>query len=186
MDFLVLNWTKSHDYVHKLAQKIEKSKESFDVIVAIARGGVTVGHMLSDFLSTPLASFTMTSYKGFEKQEKPYISYELKTTLTDKKVLLVDELSDTGASFTHGKEYIESLGANVKTAAIFIREYTKFIPDYYVKEANSWVVFPWDQRETIETLSKKWKDEGDSKEVIEIRLKQLKLPTKYIKHYLTR
>jgi uncharacterized protein len=185
MDFLVLTWNKSHGYVHDLAKKIEKGNEKFDVIIAIARGGVTVGHMLSDFLATPLASFTMTSYKGFEKQDKPYISYELKNSFEGKKVLLVDELSDTGTSFTHGVEYLKQLGASeIKTAAIFIREYTKFVPDFYVKAANSWVVFPWDQRETIETLAKKWKDEGDSKEVIESRLKELKLPQKYIKAYL--
>jgi hypoxanthine phosphoribosyltransferase len=185
MDFLVLKWDKAHRLVHNLASKIEKSGIKLDLIVAIARGGLTPGHMLSDFLQLPLATYSASSYKDFVKQSSPHVTFKISGDMAGKNVLLVDEISDSGSTFIHGISYMKEHNiANVYTAAIYIREHTTHIPDFYVKKANSWIVFPWDTRETIENLASRWTKEGMKKEDVEQKLRNLKLPQKYIKKYL--
>jgi len=119
MQFLSLSWDEFAQEIHKLSQKIKAA--DFDVIIAMARGGLTVSHLLSDYLSLPLASFTISSYKDLEKQEVLEISYEVGGSLAGKRVLLVDDVSDSGRTFERGIEHLKKLGAtSIKTAAVFI------------------------------------------------------------------
>lgn len=156
MQFLYVSWSTLHQDIYKLAEKIKKSGGGFDLIVVMARGGLSVAQILSDLLDLPIASFTIKSYKDLKQQETPVVTFKLGNKLDGKKILLVDDVSDSGKTFIRGIEYLKELGAqNIKTASVFIKPSTKYVPDYYEKSVTDWIIFPYEMNETIAVLRKK-------------------------------
>lgn len=181
MKFFTLSWEELHQTTFRLAKKIQKDKCRFDLIVAIGRGGLTFAHILSDLLRLPITSFTITSYKDIQEQTMPKITFKIGNKLNDKKILLVDDVSDTGKTFLRGIKYLRKLGAKeVATASPYIKPWTKFIPNYYEKKVDKWIIFPFDMRETIESLTAKYKKEGLSLPQIKKKLIKINLPQDYI------
>ncbi len=185
MKYASYSWNKIQQYVYQLSQKVEQSGEKFDLIVGIARGGLTISHILSDFLGLPVASFTINSYKDFKQQKELILSYEVGALLDQKKILLVDDVSDSGKSFVRGVKHLQEMKAkNVKTASLFIKPWTKFKPDFYIKEATAWLIFPYEMKETIDALQKQFKDQDLSDIQIKNQLKKIKLPATWITKFL--
>lgn len=186
MNYLTLSWEELHSLIFDLSQKINHEKHEFDLIVAIARGGLSISHILSDFLKLPITSFTISSYLDLQQHKTPEISFHIGNKLHNKRILLVDDVSDSGKTFIRGIEYLKELGAeDVKTAAIFTKSWTEFIPDFYDKETDAWVIFPFEMRETIKSLTKKFTSEGKTLEEIKVELQKIYIPNRYIEHYLS-
>jgi hypoxanthine phosphoribosyltransferase len=158
MDYLFLDWSTYHHQVFDLSQKIVKDSGRFDLIIAIARGGLTLGHLLSDFLGLPVASFTITSYHDLKQTTIPKIILKLGDKLHGKKILLVDDISDSGKTFVRGCQYLKTLGGgHITTASLLIKSGTTFIPNYYQQSVakDTWVIFPYEIKETVSSLKKK-------------------------------
>jgi len=186
MDFLSVSWTDLQEKTFLLAKKVGAESRKPDLIVAIARGGVTIAHILSDFLHLPITTFTISSYKDLKQQSVPKITLNLGDKLHKRNILLVDDVSDTGKTFVRGMAYLRDLGAeHITTAAVFTKPWTTFLPDHHVAEVKEWIMFPYDIRETIEALNSKLSREGKSKEEITNILKGLKIAPQYIRTYLT-
>jgi len=182
MKYKSYTWDNIQQYIYQLSQKVEQSGQKFDLIVGIARGGLTISHILSDFLGLPVASFTIASYKDFKQQKEPVLTYKMGNSLEEKKILLVDDISDSGKSFVRGIKHLQEMRAkNIKTASLFIKPWTKFKPDFYIKEATEWLIFPYEMKETIDAFQKQFKKDGLSEKQIINRLKSIKLPTHWIK-----
>ncbi len=185
MDFLSISWKNLHTSTFRVAQKIEHEKYHFDLIVAIARGGITIAHIFSDFLKLPVATFTISSYKDLQQTQVPEIKLKLGDKLHNKHILLVDDVSDTGKTFVRGIEYLKELGAeSIKTTSLFTKPWTTFTPDYFDREVKEWIIFPYDMRETVEAISKMMKKEGKTKEEIIKRLLGFQIEKLFIEKYL--
>ena len=185
MEFLTLSWRSLHTSTYKLAEKIIKSGEQFDLIVGIARGGLTISHMLSDFLNgLPIATFTVASYHDLKQLDTAEISFKIGNRLHDKRVLLVDNVSDTGKTFIRGITYLKELDCPmIKTASPYIKAWTKFVPDYYVISTKKWIIYPFDIKENIDILVRKYKEKKITETQIRKKLMQLKLPKEYISRF---
>lgn len=185
MEFLSLSWKELHDSIHKLSQKIKKSSAGFDLIVAIARGGMTPAHILSDFLALPVATFTISSYKDMHQGALSEISYHVGGTLNKKNILLVDDISDTGKTFVRGIGHLTEMGAEkIGTASLFVKPWTRHLPDYFDNKTDKWIVFPYEVRETVEAVAKTLEKENKSRKEICEKLKEIKIPDMFIEHYL--
>lgn len=186
MEFLTLTWEDFHTKVYDLSQKIEASGNKFDMIVAIARGGLTIAHVASDFLHLPITAFTISSYQDLKQHKNPEVRFKLGESLHKKKILLMDDVSDTGKTFVRAVSYLHELGAeDIKTAAVFLKPWATFTPDFYVAETSSWIIFPYDMRETVESLHKKYREEGITEKDIRAKLRELAIPEQYITRYST-
>lgn len=183
--FLPISWSYYTQAAFNLSKQLNDCK--VDIIVAIARGGLTLSQLLSDALDLPIASFTVKSYKDFKQESVPQITHGLGTTLENKKVLLVDDVCDSGKTFIRGIDYLIEQGAekkNITTASLHYKPHAIFKPDYFVAETSAWVIYPSETRETIEQLCTMWKKEGIKKDAIIVRLKQLHFKSKAIDSYL--
>ena len=107
--FTNITWDTLREGTFELSKQIETNTLKPDLIVAIARGGLTIAQLLSDSLSLPIATFTVVSYKDLKQSHQPTITHPLGSPLDGKKVLLVDDISDTGITFKRGN--IISYGA---------------------------------------------------------------------------
>ncbi|MEM1545390.1 MAG: phosphoribosyltransferase [Candidatus Methanomethylicia archaeon] len=147
----------------RLAEMIESSGFKPDVIVAIARGGWIIGRLLSDFMAQPnITDIRVEFYKDiYATEPKPRITQSIGTDIKGLKVLVADDVADTGESLIITVEYLKSLGAeDVKVATIYVKPWSKIRPDYYVKKTDAWIIFPHEVRETIDKLYLKWASEG--------------------------
>jgi len=181
MKYLCLSWTKLHSDIYDLSQEIKKSHVKFNLIVTIARSGLSISHILSDFLKLPITSFTISSYKDLKQDRIPKITLKLGNKLHKKRILLVDDVSDTGKTFIRGIKYLKDLGAEeIVTASLYIKPWTKFLPDFHAKSTDRWIIWPFDMKETIDILKKKYLTQGFSKEKIKKELVKIGLPKKFI------
>jgi len=158
----LVTWNDVVDWSKKLARKIVDSGYQPDVIIGIARGGVTPARLLCDYLGV-MDLLTIKVEHWVETAghlEDAIVKYPFTANLEKKKVLLVDDICDTGRSIIVSKEYIErnSKPEQLRVATMqYIKPVAKFVPDYYVDEVVDWVwyLYPWNQMEDTINLIKK-------------------------------
>jgi len=155
MEYLRLSWQDIEEQCKELAKKIKKRGVDFDIIIALARGGWIPGRLLSDYLDNDeLYTVRVKFYEGVGKRRKePLILHPTQFTIRGRKVLLVDDIADTGESLIAALRHIEERGAeSVFVATLVKKPHSKFAPDIFVEETSAWVVFPWEVKETIKSL----------------------------------
>lgn len=138
-------WEKYHSLVLELRRKIESKP---DVIVSIGKGGSMAGVILAEIYGVDNLNFGVKSYHSFNQHKmieyQPLPSYE---ALRCKHVLVVDDLADTGETLRYvcGK-LLQNKVDQFKTATVFKKEGSEFIPDYFTEEVPSdvWIVQPWE------------------------------------------
>ncbi len=179
---IVLDWEELYWDVFELARKIKRDKFKPDILIAIARGGWVIGRILSDLLEvSEVGGLTIRFYKGVEEtMNKPAIVQPLVQDIRGKKVLLVDDIVDTGETLRLALEHVSGKGAEViKSAAPYVKKWSPIRPDYFVKVLEGWVVFPYEYTETIKALEEKitsiedLKKLGMKKEIVD-KIKELK------------
>jgi hypoxanthine phosphoribosyltransferase len=109
-------WEQIYEMILNLASKIRKDCFEPDVILGVSRGGWPPARVLSDLLENPeLANVKTEFYMGVaETKGEPTITQPVSVSVRDKKVLVVDEIADTGKSLQliqlHLKKGCFSLG----------------------------------------------------------------------------
>ena len=167
---LTLTWEDITSHVAILADKIRQSRWRPDVLVAIARGGLVPAMLLSDFLDVKdILTIQLEHWPAPGKvEEEVRLRYGLPDVdLSGKKVLIVDDVADTGDTLKFALEYLKSKYTNidVKTAALHVKKNkTKFIPDFWSVEVDPslWIVYPWNYVEDLTSLIRKVQCEGEN------------------------
>lgn len=162
-----------------LAGKIISSSLTFDAIVAIARGGFPPARFLCDFLNIEtLYSIQIKHYgSGAQKQEKAEILSENIGEISNKKILIVDDVNDTGKSLIAAGHRLES-AAMVKTAVLHEKENSEFKVDFTGGKIMEWkwLIYPWAMSEDVlEFLSKGNMLDADIKSAQDYLLENYKL-----------
>jgi len=161
--FEVPSWDEIYEKLLSLAEKMRKDGFQPDIIVGISRGGWPPARVMSDLLgNTKLANVTVEFYVGIaETTDEPVITQPVSMSIEGKNVLLFDDVADTGKSLRLVKDHLIINGAkSVKTAVIFYKPWSVIVPDYYETKTGSWVVFPWERKETVRCLIANCRNEG--------------------------
>jgi len=152
IEYEVPTWNQIYEMLLCQAQKIKTQNYKPDLIVAIARGGVVPARILSDLLEIPSLSFIQIEFYTNINQtlQEPTLKQTLTTNVTGKKILLIDDISDTGKSLKLAKTHLQHQGAiEIKTVTLYEKPQSLTTPDFYEKQTTDWVVFPWDIKETL-------------------------------------
>ena len=139
----------SYDEFAVDAKKMAKQiKDEFDpeVILAVVRGGLTLGHSLAVALENRNL-FTLNSihYEDTNKLDTIQI-FNVPDLSKYTKILLVDDIIDSGESMVEIKRELLKRYPNldIKIATVFYKEKALLLPEFKVKEAHDWVEFFWD------------------------------------------
>ncbi len=152
-----ISWEHFDRMARQLAHRIRDSGFNPDLIVAIARGGYLPARILSDHLDIfDLASMKIEHYHGIHKEALVNVRYPLTADVAGRRLLLVDDVSDSGDTFQVAVRHLQERGVPeaVKTAVLHHKRSSDFIPDYYVEEvvAWRWIIYPWAIMEDLTSL----------------------------------
>jgi hypoxanthine phosphoribosyltransferase len=153
--YLYVTWEHHDALVHQIAKQVNDSNWEFDTILCMARGGSLAGLRLSHLMNEKeLATIATKSYRGRNgmEQKELVISEHIAMTAEKlgKRVLLVDDLVDSGISMLKVKELIFERHPEVeeiRTAVLFYKSCSVHKP-YYIGESadkETWIVFPFEK-----------------------------------------
>jgi hypothetical protein len=189
MGYLYLSWGDVQRLSETLADSVTASGFQPDVIVAVSRGGFDPARILSDQLGVRmLASLQVVYYSGVnEKSDAPEVLYPLNADVRGLKVLVVDDVADSGNSLRLVKEYVEGLGAvEVRVATLHHKPWSVFRPDYFAEDVDKWVIYPWEVRESIQLVRGGLIRTGTPHDEVRARLMDIGFTLHEIKRYLNR
>ncbi len=127
---------------------INKVKEyNPDAIVAIARGGLTIAHLMAEGLDIRnVQSLRTELYDKTDKRDNITIfnRCEFKDV---SRVLVVDDIADSGETFKAIMELLECENKDIefKSAALFYKKTSIYEPHFWINEANEWIEFFWEK-----------------------------------------
>ena len=130
--------------VNTLCRTISLDKFDPQVIVGLSRGGLTPGVMVSHWMQKPFKPIK-TSLRDFPEWED-YLPRK-----TDERVLIMDDICDSGETFEKISNFIKERGVDVEVrfASLWWNNECNFKPHYYVQECAKdtegiWIHFPWE------------------------------------------
>ena len=132
--------------VKVLASKIKAEFEP-EVILAVARGGLTLGHFLAMRLNNRNL-FVLNSIHYDDTQKLDSLQIFNVPDLEDyKRVLIVDDMIDSGETMSAVKALLQGKFPHTefKVATIFYKSLANFKPDFTLKEAKEWIEFFWEK-----------------------------------------
>ncbi|WP_455369384.1 phosphoribosyltransferase [[Eubacterium] cellulosolvens] len=149
----VMDWEKFYQLSKIVAKKIRESGYQPDVIIGLARGGWIFSRVLCDFLGVKDLFSLKVEHWGITASPdgEAKVRHPLSIDLSNKKILVADDITDTGESLKKSVEHLKSLNpAEIKTVTLRHIEGAKFIPDYFGEEIKwIWVIFPWNYVEDL-------------------------------------
>lgn len=143
-----------------LARKIKASGYMPDLIVAIGRGGYVPGRLVSDFLLfSDLTSMKIEHYtRAADMREEARIKFPVSENIAGKKILIIDDVTDTGETLKLAVDYVLSLNTtDVRTAVLQHKTCSAFTPDFYAQKILKWrwIIYPWARYEDLAGFAEK-------------------------------
>jgi hypothetical protein len=187
LEYLFLSWGDVQRLSEALADMVACSGFEPDVLVAVSRGGFDPARILSDQLGVQrLASLQVVYYTGMnERSGAPEVRYPLNADVRGLRVLVVDDVADSGNSLMLVKELVEGLGAaEVRVATLHRKPWSAYTPDYHAEEADKWIIYPWEVRESIEQVRQSLLREGVPEEELGARLMEIGFTLHELRRYL--
>ncbi len=174
-DCELMSWELFQSLAEETARKITQSGYDPDFIVGIARGGWVLSRVLCDFLGVKdLVSLKVEHWGVTATPDgKAQIKYPFDIDLTGRRVLVVDDITDTGESLKLAADYVKAKNPQeIRTATLRHIIGSEFTPDYYGDEITwRWVVFPWNYIEDMCNIVPKVAGEGATLSEMRERLK---------------
>lgn len=152
----VLDMDDIYNYAYQTATKIKSDGWKPDAIVGIARGGWVHARIACDLLGVKDLFSVKVDHWGVTatKDGKAKLTCPLTGDVVGKRVLVVDDITDTGESLTMAVEHVKECGpSEVKSATLMHIAGSKFVPDYFgVEVAWAWEIWPWNFYEDLSAL----------------------------------
>jgi hypoxanthine phosphoribosyltransferase len=158
LEFISPSWEDIFDMCVEGADKIDQLKINFDIIIALSRGGLVPGRLLSDLLEIrDVIVLDVKYYIGIGlKINKPKITEMVRTTITSKNVLLIDDVVDSGESIKAAAEYLSTFKPEImKIFTLHVKPKRIINPDIFIKETSAWIIYPWEPLEVFKELEEK-------------------------------
>ena len=150
----LISWSEVQRLCLKLATLIRQSEFHPDIVIAIGRGGFVPARLLCDYLDImALTSIKIEHYlSGSSKQPEAIIRYPLRTDIKEQRVLLVDDVNDSGDTLEVAIRHLHGFQPyEVRTAVMHNKTSTHIEVDYQAKKITKWrwLIYPWARVEDI-------------------------------------
>src|SRR5919201_1442325 len=139
-----LTWTQIEDLAIRLADQLPTS---YDVMLVITRGGMVPACIISERLNLRnILVAAVMFYSDLERTlDRPiFLQFPADPLLNKRRVLIVDDVWDSGRTIVAVRERVLAAGGEPDTAVLHFKpthtRYSSIRPDYYVDETDAWIV----------------------------------------------
>jgi uncharacterized protein len=143
----ILSWADVGPATRELAETINADGFQPDVILAIARGGLIVAASLGYALGVKNTwTMNVEFYTGVdERLDLPIILPPVPelVDLEDAKILVADDVADTGATLALVKEFCSPRVGQIRIATLYEKPRSVVKCEYVWRRTDRWIVFPW-------------------------------------------
>ena len=154
-----ISWAEMESLMRALARTINASSWQPDSVVCIGRGGMLIGDAMSRLLTgrPPLGVLMASSYRGLDgDQQRKQLRIAEHISIASpeglgQRVLLVDDLADTGISLAAIKKRLLTQEPGVKevrTATLWMKVRSAIEPDFVAAppvNAETWISMPFER-----------------------------------------
>jgi hypoxanthine phosphoribosyltransferase len=143
----VLTWSIFGEASRSLAVQVAASGFRPDIVLAIARGGLTVAGALGYSLSVKNCfAISVEYYTGIDTRlDVPVVLPPMPdlVAVRDLNVLIADDVADTGDTLSMVHQIIEGHVKEARSAVLYKKSRSIIQPDYVWRETDRWITFPW-------------------------------------------
>ncbi|MFM9919978.1 phosphoribosyltransferase [Lacisediminihabitans sp. H27-G8] len=143
----ILGWDEFGEASRDLAAQVHESGFVPDMVVAIARGGLLLAGSVAYALDVKsCGAINVEFYTGVDLRlaEPVLLSPMLDTpSVSGQKVLLVDDVSDSGRTLAMVLELLVKARADVRSLCLYSKPQTVLEPDFVWRRTSKWIAFPW-------------------------------------------
>ena len=148
-----MSWDDLGVAARSIAEQIHEEGWRPDIVLAIARGGLLVAGALGYALGVK-NTFTMNVefYTGVdERLDLPMILPPVPDLVdfADFKVLIADDVADTGATLELVKDFCEGKVAEVRCAVLYEKSRSIVKCEYVWRRTDRWITFPWSAKDPV-------------------------------------
>jgi hypoxanthine phosphoribosyltransferase len=149
----VMSWNDLGRGSRELAEAVAADGYRPDIILGIARGGLLVAGGLGYALGIK-NTFTMNVefYTGIdERLELPMILPPVPDLVDfqETRVLIADDVADTGATLQLVQEFCAGKVAEVRCAVLYEKPRSAVRCEYVWRRTDRWIIFPWSAEEPV-------------------------------------
>ena len=143
----IVSWDELDRLVSVLAERLRG--QTFDVLLAITRGGMVPAGMLAYRLR--LRDILVAAVEYYDESGQPgphptFFQFPADPLLRGKRVLIVDEVWDSGTTIHAVTERVRQAGGEPTTAVLHYKPQNSVVPDHpdvHAVETDHWVVYPF-------------------------------------------
>lgn len=174
----LISWDEAYQLSWKLASVIKSSGFRPDLVVAIGRGGYVPARIVCDFLLHSLLTSIKIEHWDIAACKRPEaaVRFPLAVDVQDQRILIIDDVTDTGDTLRAALDYLKSLGAGeTKTGVMQHKTTSSVVPDFYAEVIKDWrwIIYPWAAHEDLVGFTEKvLSDELATRDQIRARLKE--------------
>jgi uncharacterized protein len=149
----LMSWDDLGLGTRELAHAIYDDGYRPDMVLAIARGGMLVAAALGYALGVK-NTFTMNVefYTGVDSRlEMPMILPPVPDLVDfhETRVLIADDVADTGATLALVQEFCEGKVAEVRCAVLYEKPRSTVKCEYVWRRTDRWITFPWSAQDPV-------------------------------------
>jgi len=142
-----MTWDDLGHAVEQLAVQIEADGYRPDAVLALARGGLPLAGALAYALGVKnMATLNVEFYTGVdERLKEPLLLPPVPdlALLRANRLLVVDDVADTGRTLALASEFCAQHGLDVRTAVLYEKPRSVVRSDYVWRRTERWIEFPW-------------------------------------------
>lgn len=174
----LISWDEAYRLSKRLALKIKSSGFHPDLVIAIGRGGYVPARVVCDFLLHSLLTSIKIEHWDIAacKRQEATVRFPLAVDVHNQKILIIDDVTDTGDTLKAAVDYVRGLGAGeINTGVLQHKITSPVVPDFCadVVQEWKWIIYPWAAHEDLVGFAEKvLSDDPSTSEDIRDRLKE--------------
>ena len=149
----ILTWERFGVATRELASEIALDGFRPDMVLAIARGGLTVAGALAYALAVKNCfAMNVEFYTSVdERLDVPVVLPPMldKLDLAGMRVLIADDVADTGKTLELVRKEIAEHVAEARTAVLYHKPRSIITPEYVWSHTERWINFPWSSQSPV-------------------------------------